>query len=102
MAERDAFYKSVSFDGWGGSSGHDAPLIAYDALLGAGASWHELMLRAALHAGDSDSTATIAGALWGLMHGFRAVPSGHHLQLEYRARLVHAARVLHLLAQPPA
>ncbi len=34
-SDRDAFYKSVSFDGWGGSSGHDAPMIAYDALLSA-------------------------------------------------------------------
>ena len=26
--ERDRFYKDVSFSGWGGSSGHDAPMIA--------------------------------------------------------------------------
>lgn len=26
--ERDAFVKSVSYSGWGGSSGHDAPMIA--------------------------------------------------------------------------
>ena len=25
---RDAFYKSLSFSGWGGASGHDAPMIA--------------------------------------------------------------------------
>ena len=29
VVERDAFYKKVSWDGWGGSSGHDAPMIAY-------------------------------------------------------------------------
>ena len=28
VKERDAFYKSVSYGGWGGASGHDAPLIA--------------------------------------------------------------------------
>ena len=28
FAERDAFYKSLSFSGCGGSSGHDAPMIA--------------------------------------------------------------------------
>jgi len=27
--ERDAFYRQMSFSGWGGSSGHDAPMIAY-------------------------------------------------------------------------
>jgi hypothetical protein len=30
--ERDAFYKSVSHSGWGGSSGHDAPMIAWVVL----------------------------------------------------------------------
>ena len=29
VKDRDAFYASVSFSGWGGASGHDAPLIAY-------------------------------------------------------------------------
>lgn len=28
VKERDEFYKSVSFSGWGGASGHDAPMIA--------------------------------------------------------------------------
>ena len=27
-AERDKFYNSLSYSGWGGSSGHDAPMIA--------------------------------------------------------------------------
>ena len=53
---RDDFYSSVSYSGWGGASGHDAPMIAYDALLGAGDSWEELCLRGMLHGGDNDST----------------------------------------------
>ena len=28
IKDRDLFYKSLSFDGWGGASGHDAPMIA--------------------------------------------------------------------------
>ena len=32
VKERDAFYKSLAFRSWGGSSGHDAPMIAYDVL----------------------------------------------------------------------
>ena len=31
--EYDKFVKSVSFSGTGGASGHDAPLIAYEAIL---------------------------------------------------------------------
>ena len=43
VVDRDAFYKSLSYrQRWAGASGHDAPMIAYDALLGAGASWEEL------------------------------------------------------------
>uniref|UniRef100_A0A4W3IST5 [Protein ADP-ribosylarginine] hydrolase-like n=1 Tax=Callorhinchus milii TaxID=7868 RepID=A0A4W3IST5_CALMI len=73
--ERDVEYRTFSLDGWAGRSGHDAPMIAYDALLGAGASWEELCSRAAFHGGDSDSTAVIS--------------------LEYWDRLVQAARQLH-------
>lgn len=51
-AEREAAYKSFSFSGWGGSSGHDAPMIALDALLGAGSDWEELMSRGGFHGGQ--------------------------------------------------
>lgn len=50
-AERDKAYQSFSHRGWGGSSGHDAPMIALDALLAAGSDWEELMSRAAFHGG---------------------------------------------------
>eukprot|EP01119_Soliformovum_irregulare_P009128 TRINITY_DN22272_c0_g1_i1.p2 TRINITY_DN22272_c0_g1~~TRINITY_DN22272_c0_g1_i1.p2 ORF type:complete len:296 (+),score=71.25 TRINITY_DN22272_c0_g1_i1:994-1881(+) len=53
VKERDAFYKSVSWRGWGGASGHDAPMIAYDALLGAGDNWEQLALRGILHGGGT-------------------------------------------------
>jgi hypothetical protein len=64
VEERDKFYTTLSFSGWAGSSGHDAPLIAYgkflfpllctsspvsllylhsDALLRARENWEELV-----------------------------------------------------------
>lgn len=52
-AERDLAYKSFSLSGWAGRSGHDAPMIALDALLGAGSDWEELMSRAGFHGGQS-------------------------------------------------
>ena len=58
VKERDDFYAQLSYDGWGGASGHDAPMIAYDALMGGGDSWEEVCLRGMLHGGDSDSTGT--------------------------------------------
>ncbi|ELR13253.1 ADPribosylarginine hydrolase [Acanthamoeba castellanii str. Neff] len=81
VVERDAFYKKLSFDGWGGSSG---------------SSWNELLLKAALHAGDSDSTGSIAASLWGAIHGMRGVPENHYRNLEYRDRLENLAELLYL------
>lgn len=51
-AERDEAYKTFSLSGWAGRSGHDAPMIALDALLGAGSDWEELMNRAGFHGGQ--------------------------------------------------
>ncbi|KFP52729.1 [Protein ADP-ribosylarginine] hydrolase, partial [Cathartes aura] len=95
VEERDLFYTSLSYDGWGGSSGHDAPMIAYDALLGAGDSWTELAHRAFFHGGDSDSTAAIAACWWGAMHGFRGVHASLYAHLEYRDRLEQVAKDLY-------
>jgi len=94
IVERDKFYNSISWDGWGGASGHDSTLIAYDALLGAKDSWSELVLRGMLHGGDSDSTGVIAAAWWGGIYGFSNVPEKHHKDLEYRERLEKLANQL--------
>ncbi|XP_060006530.1 ADP-ribosylarginine hydrolase isoform X1 [Lagenorhynchus albirostris] len=97
VKERDQFYTSVSYSGWGGSSGHDAPMIAYDAILAAGDSWEELAHRAFFHGGDSDSTAAIAGCWWGAMYGFKGVSPFNYEKLEYRNRLEEIARALYSL-----
>lgn len=46
-------YKSWSSEGRGGHSGHDAPMIAYDALLAAGSDWGELCKQAMFHGGEA-------------------------------------------------
>ncbi|XP_053121082.1 ADP-ribosylhydrolase ARH1-like isoform X2 [Hemicordylus capensis] len=97
-AERDVIYKTFSLDGWAGRSGHDAPMIAYNALLSAGDSWEKLCSHAMFHGGDSDSTGVIAACCWGIAHGFSGVPEGNHMELEYRDRMVTAADQLYDLA----
>jgi ADP-ribosylarginine hydrolase len=57
----------VSFDGWGGASGHDSVLIAYDAFLGSKGDWTEFCLRGVLHGGDNDSTGCIGAAWFGAL-----------------------------------
>ncbi|KAI3365297.1 hypothetical protein L3Q82_010386, partial [Scortum barcoo] len=96
--ERDEAYKSFSLSGWAGRSGHDAPMIALDALLGAGSDWEELMSRAGFHGGDSDSTAVIACCCWGLLYGTHGVPEGNYSSLEYRHRLERSAEQLYALS----
>lgn len=44
-------YKRWSSEGRAGRRGHDAPMIAYDALLAAGSDWAELCKRAMFHGG---------------------------------------------------
>nr|XP_033802346.1 protein ADP-ribosylarginine hydrolase-like isoform X2 [Geotrypetes seraphini] len=97
-AERDVVYKSFSLDSWAGRSGHDAPMIAYDALLATGGCWEKLCNHAMFHAGDSDSTGVIAGACWGAMYGFLGVPEGNYNCLEYKSRIEDAADKLYTLA----
>ncbi|XP_072214299.1 ADP-ribosylhydrolase ARH1-like isoform X2 [Excalfactoria chinensis] len=96
--ERDAEYVRWALGGWAGRSGHDAPMVALEALLAAGDSWEELCSRAVLHGGDNDSTGTIAAGCWGLRWGLSRVPPGMHRHLEYRQRLCDAAHRLHALA----
>jgi len=100
VKERDAFYKSVSWAGWGGASGHDAPMIAYDALLGAGDNWDELLLRGMLHGGDSDSTGIIAGCWFGALYGFNNVNPLHYKELEYISRITKLGEDLYEKAWP--
>lgn len=97
-AERDTEYLGWALEGWPGRSGHDAPMVALEALLAAGGCWDELCARAVLHGGDSDSTGTIAAGCWGLRAGLASVPPGLHRGLEYRGRLRDAAHRLHALA----
>ncbi|MGH0166925.1 UNVERIFIED_CONTAM: hypothetical protein FKN15_051738 [Acipenser sinensis] len=53
--EMDKIYKRWSSEGRGGRRGHDAPMIAYDALLSAGSDWKQLCNRAMFH-GDMHRT----------------------------------------------
>ncbi|XP_077872086.1 inactive ADP-ribosyltransferase ARH2 [Ictidomys tridecemlineatus] len=96
--ERDKTYKKWSSEGRGGRRGHDAPMIAYDALLAAGGSWTELCQRAMLHGGESGATGAIAGCLFGLLHGLDAVPRGLYQELEHRPRLESVGAALHRLS----
>ena len=98
VEERDAFYKTLAYQNWAGSSGHDAPMIAYDALLAAGGNWEKLCHHGMLHGGDNDSTGVIAGACFGAMYGFQGVPKCNYEHVEYHKRLQEGGHKLYDLA----
>ena len=77
----------------GGWVGEEALAIALYAVLSAG-SYVEAISIAANHSGDSDSTASIAGQLWGATHGLAGLPHDWVASLDVLAPLLHLARQL--------
>ncbi|XP_002121923.2 inactive ADP-ribosyltransferase ARH2-like [Ciona intestinalis] len=99
METRDKIYKSWSSEGRAGRRGHDAPMIAYDALMMAqqssGNKWQELCYHAMIHGGESDSTGCIAGFWYGLMYGLEGIPQGHYDHIEFKEELEELAANLY-------
>jgi len=100
VEERDKFYSSISYKGWGGASGDDSVIIAYDALLGSKGNWDELCSRGVFHGGDSDSTGSIASCWFGAFYGMENVYKKNHKDMEYRAEMVKLAEELFKLNHP--
>ncbi|XP_071599843.1 inactive ADP-ribosyltransferase ARH2 isoform X2 [Heliangelus exortis] len=96
--EREKTYRRWSSEGRGGRRGHDAPMIAYDALLGCGGDWTELCNRSMFHGGESAATGSIAGCLYGLVYGLSKVPKGLYQDLEERERLEYLGENLYRLS----
>ncbi|XP_060688862.1 inactive ADP-ribosyltransferase arh2 [Hemiscyllium ocellatum] len=96
--KRDQVYKEWSSEGVAGRRGHDAPMIAYDALLFAGNDWTELCHHAMFHGGESGATGSIAGCLYGLLYGMANIPKGLYKNLEFRERLEGLAEGLYKAA----
>jgi ADP-ribosyl-[dinitrogen reductase] hydrolase len=75
----------------GGWVGEEALAIGLYAALCAG-SFVEAIRIATNHSGDSDSTASIAGQLWGAMHGLDGIPHVWVSGLDVLSPLLHLAR----------
>ncbi|XP_061743457.1 inactive ADP-ribosyltransferase arh2 isoform X2 [Nerophis ophidion] len=96
--ETDKTYKRWSSEGRAGRRGHDAPMIAYDALLIAGSDWAQLCRRAMFHGGAGEATGLIAGCLFGLLYGLNQVPSSLYQDLDKRERLEQLGEALYKAA----
>ncbi|KAJ3594155.1 hypothetical protein NHX12_006487, partial [Muraenolepis orangiensis] len=91
-------YRLWSSEGRAGRRGHDAPMIAYDALLAAGDDWTDLCRRAMFHGGESSVTGLIAGCLYGLLHGRDRVPEGLVRDLDKRQQMEDIGAALYKAA----
>jgi ADP-ribosyl-[dinitrogen reductase] hydrolase len=80
--------------GW---TGEEAVAIAAYAALTGGGSFEDVVARAANHDGDSDSTASIAGQLWGAAHGAGALPHAWVRRLDVLDELLCLAASLRAL-----
>jgi ADP-ribosylglycohydrolase len=71
--------------------GEEALAIALYSVLSAN-SFVEAVSIAANHSGDSDSTASIAGQLWGAMNGLGGMPNEWIMALDVLRPLLHLSR----------
>ena len=75
-AQRTLFYNKFSArkkDIYPGAGGDDSVIIAYDCLVDSEGSWDKIVFYSMLHVGDSDTTGTICGFLYGLYYGLDSV-----------------------------
>jgi ADP-ribosyl-[dinitrogen reductase] hydrolase len=75
----------------GGWVGEEAVAIALYAVISAG-SYVEALSIASNHSGDSDSTASIAGQLWGAANGLAGIPHAWISGLDVLQPLLHLSR----------
>lgn len=70
-----------------GFDGLSALIIAYESVLDCNGKWETLIAYSIFHPGDSDTTGSIAGGLFGSLYGFTNVPENNYAHLEYRSEL---------------
>lgn len=75
--------------------GEEALAIALFCAMRFGADFRTAVCAAANHGGDSDSTASICGAIVGTAHGVEALPQSWLERVERRALLENLARRMH-------
>ena len=77
-SRRTLFYNKFSArkkDIYPGAGGDDSVIIAYDCLIDSRGSWDKIVYYSMLHVGDSDTTGTICGFLYGLVYGLESIYS---------------------------
>ncbi|XP_071476878.1 ADP-ribosylhydrolase ARH1-like [Diadema antillarum] len=99
IKKRDMLYQSFALPNKElGSTGLDATLIAYDALLSSGSSWEALCNNSMFHSGQGKVSGALAASWWGIQHGFSPVPLCNYNHVEFKDRLLECASKLYELS----
>jgi ADP-ribosylarginine hydrolase len=80
-------YPDSKYNNYAGSTGPTSLIMAYDAVLESNGIWEKVVYYAMLHSGDSDTVGAIAGALYGILYGFKNVPNHLLDNLEMKEEL---------------
>lgn len=91
---------NISIEKNPGNMGHDSVIIAYDALMdcvleNGKPSWEKFVVYSMLHFGDSDTTGSIGGGLYGAYYGLEDVPENNLKYLEMKDELIKVANQLY-------
>ena len=78
-----------------GENGYSGPIMAYDSLLDGRYAWEKVIIYSALHSGDSDTVAAIAGSWYGAIYGFGDVPEKNLRYLEFKGELENLGKLLY-------
>ena len=71
-SQRTLYYNKFSArkrDIYPGAGSDDSTIIAFDCLMDSDGSWEKVVTYSMLHVGDSDTTGTICGFLYGIKYG---------------------------------
>ncbi|XP_045211929.1 uncharacterized protein LOC123563280 [Mercenaria mercenaria] len=98
--KNDEYYRSISLDGIPGSSGFDAPLIAYDAILFCNRNWLNLCVGAICNGGYSNVTGCIAGCWYGALYGYQGVNERNYSKVEFKTKSQAIGDTIQRLSYP--
>lgn len=75
-SQRSLYYNKFSYrknEIYPGAGGDDSVIIAYDCFMDCDGSWEKAVTYSMLHVGDSDTTGSICGLLFGLYYGYDTI-----------------------------
>jgi ADP-ribosylarginine hydrolase len=91
----DILYPNSKYNNVIGGTGPTSMIMAYSALLDSDDNWEKIVYYSMLHSGDSDTVGAITGGLYGILYGFKNVPSHLLKHLEMKDKLEEIGNIFY-------